>query len=129
MSVAPIDLFASCIHLRRDGRADTGPSASGTLPGDWRLTAYHAKTDADVHAGHWEAHPGAETIVSCLIGTIRLHLRRERPGRPEEVIRLTAGTAAIVPRGRWYRVELVVPSTIMAVALPGGGRREPWDDD
>ncbi|MEV0151953.1 hypothetical protein AB0H64_44090, partial [Nonomuraea sp. NPDC050733] len=27
--------------------------------------AFHAKTDADVHADRWEVHPAAEEIVSC----------------------------------------------------------------
>ncbi|WP_307845136.1 cupin domain-containing protein [Planomonospora sp. ID67723] len=90
----------------------------------WQLRAFHAKTDADVHADHWEVHPEAEEVVSCLIGKMRLYLRPERPGQEEEEIRLTAGTAAIVPRGRWHRIELDIPSTIMAVTLPRGSRLE-----
>jgi hypothetical protein len=35
-----------------------------------------------------------------------------------------AGTAAIVPRGRWHRIELDIPSNIMAVTLPRGSRLE-----
>ncbi|WP_239114977.1 cupin domain-containing protein [Planotetraspora kaengkrachanensis] len=90
----------------------------------WQLTAFYARTDADVHADHWEVHPEAEEIVSCLIGKIRLYLRPEQPGQQEEEIRLTAGTAAIVPRGRWHRIKLDIPSNIMAVTLPRGSRLE-----
>lgn len=122
MTVTPIDLFGSAVHLRQGGTIRTG---AGVQDEDgWRLTALHAKTGADVHADHWEVHPEAEEVVSCLIGKIRLYLRPERPERPEEEIRLTAGTAAVVPRGRWHRIELDVPSTIMAVTLPRGSRLE-----
>lgn len=115
MTVAPIDLFASAIHLDRGGTIHAERGAFGSPPEGWQLTAVHAKTGADVHADQWEAHPGAEEIVSCLIGKIRLHLRPERPGQPEEEIRLVAGTAAIVPRGRWHRIRLDVPSNIMVI--------------
>ncbi|GAA3646373.1 hypothetical protein GCM10022224_006430 [Nonomuraea antimicrobica] len=124
MTVTPFDLYASAIHLHQGGtiHAGTGPAGSGHE--GWRLTAFYAKTGADVHAGHWAVHPEAEEIVSCLVGKFRLYLRPERPGQEEEEIRLGAGTAAIVPRGRWHRIELDIPSDIMAVTLPHGSRWE-----
>ncbi|MER7364707.1 cupin [Nonomuraea wenchangensis] len=124
MSVTPIDLFASSVHLDQEGRIRAG-RRTADLDGDgWRLTALHAKTGADVHVGHWEVHPEAEEIVSCLVGKIRLFLRPEGPGEQEEEVRLTAGTAVIVPRGRWHRIELDIPSDILAVTLPRGSRLE-----
>ncbi|MBO2457625.1 cupin domain-containing protein [Actinomadura violacea] len=124
MPVTPIDLFASLLHFRQGGdiRAEKRTVCSGH--DGWQLTAFHAKTDADVHADRWEVHPEAEEVVSCLIGKIRLYLRPEEPGQEEEEVRLTAGTAAIVPRGRWHRIALDVPSSIMAVTLPHGSRLE-----
>ena len=80
-------------------------------------------TDADVHADHWELHPDAEEVVSCLTGGIRLYLPPEQPGAAEE-IKLAAGTAVIVPRGRWHRIDLAAPSDIMAVTLPCASRLE-----
>ncbi|GAA4104388.1 cupin [Actinomadura miaoliensis] len=124
MAVIPIDLFASSIRLQQGGRIRADRRTADVDQDGWRLRAFHAKTDADVHAGHWEVHPEAEEVVSCLIGKIRLYLRPERPGQEEEEISLTAGTAAIVPRGRWHRIELDTPSTIMAVTLPRGSRLE-----
>ncbi|MEV1001539.1 cupin [Nonomuraea sp. NPDC050202] len=124
MTVTPIDLFESSIHLRQGGEIHAGRRFTDSGQDGWQLTAFHAKTGADVHADHWEVHPEAEEIISCLIGKIRLYLRPERPGQQEEEIRLTAGTAAIVPRGRWHRIELDIPSTIMAVTLPRGRRLE-----
>ena len=124
MTVTPIDLFDSPIRLQQGGRVRTEPPASGPERDGWQLVAVHAKTGADVHDDQWEVHSEAEKVVSCLIGKIRLYLRPEQPGRPEEEIRLTAGTAAVVPRGRWHRIELDVPSSIMALTLPSGGRLE-----
>ncbi|TMR12056.1 cupin domain-containing protein [Nonomuraea turkmeniaca] len=124
MSVTPIDLFASTLQLHEGGTIHAGKRPLDSDEDGWQLTAFHAKTGADVHAGHWEVHPEAEEVVSCLIGKIRLYLRPERPGQQEEEIRLTAGTAAIVPRGRWHRIELDIPSNIMAVTLPRGSRLE-----
>lgn len=129
MTVTPFELFASSIRLDEGGGIHTGERRLDPGQDGWQLTAFHAKTDADVHADHWEVHPEAEEIVSCLIGKIRLHLRPEGPGeREEEEIRLTAGTAAIVPRGRWHRVRLDIPSVVMAVTLPRGSRLEKLAD-
>ncbi|WP_049565072.1 cupin [Nonomuraea sp. SBT364] len=123
MPVTSIDLFASSVHLLRDGEIHAGKRAEGSGRDGWQLTAFYARTDDD-RLGHWEVHPEADTVVSCLIGKIRLHLRPELPGQLEEEIRLTAGTAAIVPRGRWHRIELDIPSNILTVTLPHGGHLE-----
>ena len=116
--VTPIDLLGSCLHLRPGGgirtRADAGPGDG------WRLTVVYARTGADVHAGNWQAHPEAETLVSCLVGMVRLHLRPERAGGPVEEVRLTAGTAAVIPRGRWHRIEPDIPSTLLIAARAVG---------
>lgn len=119
MTVTPIDLFASSLHLRQGGEIHAGTRDSDQ--DGWQLQAFHAKPRADVQ---WEVHPEAEKVVSCLIGKIRLYLRAEGPGEEEEEIKLMAGTAAIVPRGRWHRIELDIPSNIMAVTLPRGSRLE-----
>ncbi|WP_371786224.1 cupin [Streptosporangium subroseum] len=124
MTVTPIDLLASSIHLHQGGEIHAVRRTDDAGQDGWQLTAFHAKTGADVHADHWEVHPEAEEVVSCLIGKIRLYLRPERPGQEEEEIRLMAGTAVIVPRGRWHRIELDIPSNIMAVTLPRGSRLE-----
>ncbi|MDR8408853.1 cupin domain-containing protein [Nonomuraea sp. 3-1Str] len=124
MTVTPIDLFASSVHLVQGGTIRAGKAATDSGQDGWQLVTFYAKTDADVHADHWEVHPEAEEILSCLIGKMRLYLRPERPGQQEEEIRLTAGTAAIVPRGRWHRIELDTPTNIMAITLPRGSRLE-----
>ncbi|WP_068924894.1 cupin [Planobispora rosea] len=124
MTVTPFDLFARSVHLHRGGEISRREETADAGRDGWRLTVLHAKTGDDVHADHWEVHPEAEKIVSCLIGKIRLPLRPERPGEAEEEIRLTAGTAAVVPRGRWHRIEPDIPSNIMTVTRPCGSRLE-----
>ncbi|WP_281182544.1 hypothetical protein [Nocardia miyunensis] len=37
---------------------------------------------------------------------------------------MSAGTAVIVPRGRWHRIELDAPSDIMSVTMGRGSRLE-----
>ncbi|MFF1379256.1 cupin [Streptomyces sp. NPDC058308] len=90
----------------------------------WQLMAFHVETDADVHGDHWEVHLAADELVSCLTGGIRLCFRPEQPGGKEEEIKLVAGRAAIVPRGRWHRIALDGLSDIMSVTLPRGSRLE-----
>jgi oxalate decarboxylase/phosphoglucose isomerase-like protein (cupin superfamily) len=125
MTIEPIDLFASAVRLDEGGEIRATKRATDFSGADgWQVLAFHAKTAADVHADHWEVHPESEEVISCLIGKIRLYLRPERPGEDEEEIRLAAGAAAIVPRGRWHRIELVTPSNIMAITLPRGSRLE-----
>lgn len=124
MTVVPIDLSASALRLHQSGDVHAEQKTGECDQDGWRLTVFYARTGADVHADHWRVHPDAEQVISCLIGKLRLYLRPERPGRSEEEIVLTAGTAAIVPRGRWHRIELDTPSSIMTVTLPQGDRLE-----
>ncbi|MFB6436156.1 cupin domain-containing protein [Streptomyces sp. NPDC056411] len=128
MTVTPIDLFASFIHLRQDGQVHAEPPVFEPGRDGWQLMAFHVESDADLHGDHWEIHPEADEFVCCLTGGIRLVLRPEQPGGEEEELKLTAGTAAIVPRGRWHRMTLDAPGDIMAVTLPRGSRLEKRTD-
>lgn len=124
MTPTPIDLFASFIHFREDGQVHAERPVFELGREGRQLTTFHAESDADVHADHWEVHPDAEEVVSCLTGAIRLHYRPEQPGGPEDEIRLSAGTAVIVPRGRWHRIALDTPGDIMSVTMARGSRLE-----
>lgn len=125
--INPVDLFTAEILLRPGGQLHTQPRAFDLTQADWRLTAFHARTDSDVHADHWEVHPDGQEVVSCLTGGMRLYLQPDQPGEPETRITLTPGTAAIVPRGRRHRIELDAPSDILSVTLPRGSRLEQLD--
>jgi quercetin dioxygenase-like cupin family protein len=124
MTAGPIDLFSSFIHLDQDGQVRAAQPVFDAERDGWQVMTFHVETDADVHGDHWEIHTDADELVSCLTGGIRLYFRPEQPGTKEEEIRLAAGTAAIVPRGRWHRIALDGPSDIMSVTLPRGSRLE-----
>ncbi|WP_181764148.1 cupin domain-containing protein [Streptomyces albidus (ex Kaewkla and Franco 2022)] len=131
MTPTQVDLFASALHFHQDGevRADER-QMTGSASGAWQIGVFHVETDADVHADHWEMHPHAEEAVCCLTGGVRLYLRpvegedAENAEAADELVRLTAGTAVIVPRGRWHRLELEGPSDLMSVTLRQGTRLE-----
>jgi mannose-6-phosphate isomerase-like protein (cupin superfamily) len=122
MTVAPIDLFSSFIHLDHSGQVRPEQPVFDSERDGWQLMTFHVETDADVHGDYWEIHTEADELVSCLTGGIRLYFRPEQPEGKEEEIRLAAGTATIVPRGRWHRIALDGPSDIMSVTLPRGSR-------
>jgi mannose-6-phosphate isomerase-like protein (cupin superfamily) len=124
MTAGPIDLFSSFIHLDQDGQVRAAQPVFDAERDGWQVMTFHVETDADVHGDHWEIHTDADELVSCLTGGIRLYFRPEQPGTKEEEIRLAAGTAAIVPCGRWHRIALDGPSDIMSVTLPRGSRLE-----
>ncbi|WP_345146659.1 hypothetical protein [Nonomuraea rubra] len=58
MTLTPIELFASAIHLRPGGRIHAGPGPVDSGGDGWRLKAFHAKTGDDVRADHWQVKPG-----------------------------------------------------------------------
>ncbi|RLV04467.1 cupin [Streptomyces griseocarneus] len=124
MSATPIDLFTSFINLRPDGQAHAGEQTFDLGREGWHIMTFHVETDADVHADHWEIHSDADEIVSCLTGGIRMYFRPEREGEGEKEVGLTSGTAVVVPRGRWHRIELDAPSDIMSVTVLRGSRLE-----
>ncbi|MFE7114765.1 cupin [Streptomyces sp. NPDC057654] len=128
MAVTPIDLYASFLHLRQDGQVHAVRPVFAPERDGWQMMTFHVETDADVHGGHWEVHTSADEVVSCLTGGIRLCLRPQQPGDEEEQIKLGAGTAAVVPRGRWHRIALDAPSDIMSVTVPSGSRLEKWTE-
>ncbi|KUJ66602.1 cupin [Streptomyces albus subsp. albus] len=124
MPFTALDMFARGIHFHPDGLVRDEELTMTEDPGTWQLATFHAETDEEVHADHWEIHPAAEELVCCLSGAMRLHLRPEQPGDEEEVVKLTSGTCHIVPRGRWHRIELDEPTDLMSVALRRGTRLE-----
>ncbi|MFF4284179.1 cupin [Streptomyces sp. NPDC001633] len=129
MTTTTVDLFASALHFHPDGdvqAVERQMTSSGS--GAWQIATFHVETDADVHADHWEMHPEAEEAVCCLTGGIRLYLRPDRPGDTEDMVQLQPGSAVIVPRGRWHRLELAAPSDLMSITLRNGTRLEKRTD-
>jgi hypothetical protein len=92
---------------------------------DWSLRVYHAETNGDVHSDYWERHPRGEEAVCCIRGTVTLFLRPSEPDETSDsVVRLLPGHAAIVPRGRWHRLEVDEPTDLVAMTFPDGTQLE-----
>jgi mannose-6-phosphate isomerase-like protein (cupin superfamily) len=129
MTPTTIDLFASALHFHPDGDVRAAErQMTSSASGAWQIGTFHVETDADVHADHWEMHPQAEEAVCCLAGGVRVHFRPTDVDGAEEMVRLPAGTAVIVPRGRWHRLELDAPSDLMSITLRHGTRLEKRTD-
>jgi hypothetical protein len=59
--------------------------------------------------------------VCCIRGALTLFLRPSEPDETwHDVVRLLPGQAAIVPRGRWHRLEVGEPTDLVAVTFPDG---------
>ncbi|MFE4211334.1 cupin domain-containing protein [Streptomyces goshikiensis] len=125
MTTPVIDLFASALQFRPDGDVRVAERRmTSSDSGAWQIATFHVESDAEVHADHWEMHPEAEEAVCCLTGDVRLYFRPTTPGGAEDMVQLSAGTAVIVPRGRWHRLELNAPSDLMSITLRHGTRLE-----
>ncbi|WP_330233058.1 cupin domain-containing protein [Nocardia sp. NBC_00508] len=124
MTSTPIDLFDLGLHFHATGDVRAAQRRMNSGDGGWQLATFHVESDADVHADHWEVHPAGDEAVCCLTGALRLYLRPEHPADDESMIRLTAGTAFVVPRNRWHRIELDEPSDIMSIGLRQDTRQE-----
>lgn len=127
------DLFATLLSFNADGSIRLGERSFTTAyDGGWQAAAFHAETDADVHADHWEMHPEADEAVCCLSGGMRVYLRpadddadSDNDGDgAEEMTLLPAGSAVVVPRGRWHRLELDAPSDLLSITPRRGTRLE-----
>ncbi|MEV0847660.1 cupin [Streptomyces sp. NPDC049954] len=121
-----LDLLAEGVRLFEDGRVEVGERRMTDDPGAWQLATFAVRTDADVHADHWEMHPGAQEVVAVLSGgPVRFTLRAQpdpSDGSPLPAVTtvLTENRAVVVPRGRWHRLSLDAPATLMSVTLRRG---------
>lgn len=125
MTTTPIDLFDRALRFYPDGRVHESDHRMTTGADSWQLAVFHAETNADLHADYWECHPSSEEAVYCVSGALHIYLRPEQADEAETEIRLTAGTAFVIPRDRWHRLELDQPSDLMSVGLREGTTREP----
>lgn len=126
MPAEVVELFArSGLCLRSDGTVDveTPPRRSGDADG-WLVACFRAASSQDVHSDYWEIHPAGQEIVAVLSGQARLILRTDGQAGEETVI-LKAGSAGVVPRNRWHRIEIDSPAEMQSVTPRRGTRVEP----
>lgn len=123
MTLTPIDLYGCALRLSEGGNVSAEQRRMSADVDGWTLAAFHVETEEDVHGDHWELHPAADEAVCVLAGTARFILRANQGGA-EEAVTLTSGTAVIVPRGRWHRLELDGPADLMSITLRRGSQLE-----
>lgn len=126
MAVELVDLFApSGLRLDNAGNVEVEnpPRMSGDADG-WLVAFFHATSAQDVHADYWEIHPAGQEIVAVLSGRARLILQADRSS-PEQSLTLDAGTAYVVPRNRWHRLEIDGPTDLQSITRRQGSRLEP----
>lgn len=126
MTLERVDLFApSGLRLQAGGsiEVETPPRMSGDQDG-WVVASFHVESTADVHGDHWEIHPFGQEVVSVLSGQARLVLRSDEQNQ-EETVALPAGTACVVPRNRWHRLEIDGPTDMQSITPRRGTRLEP----
>jgi mannose-6-phosphate isomerase-like protein (cupin superfamily) len=123
MTTTAIDLFTSFVRVDQDGRAYAEAKSFDREQTDWQLMTFHVRDNVDVHADQWEIHTEADEVVTCLNGGMRIYFRRDEPESDEEIV-LAAGSAVIVPRGQWHRIELDSPSDLMSLTVPRGTHLE-----
>lgn len=127
MTLAPVSLFAPAgLRLRADGTIDVEipPRMTGDQDG-WVVASFHVESDQDVHGDCWEIHPFGQEVVSVVSGHARLVLRPEDDGGEEQTVALDAGTAFVVPRNRWHRLEIDGPTDLQSITPRRGSRLEP----
>ncbi|MEU0938243.1 cupin [Embleya sp. NPDC005971] len=119
-----VDLFEHALRLADDGRIDAGERRMGGASPGWQVAAFHAETDADLHADHWEMHPESDEVVCVWTGAVRMILRVADGVGEEPPVVLRSGAAFVVPRGRWHRLEPEAPADLMSIARRSGTRLE-----
>jgi mannose-6-phosphate isomerase-like protein (cupin superfamily) len=123
-----IDPVASLIHLGRSGQAHALRCTAGIWrelklkDGDRIVGVIRGRVPADFHADHWEIHPAGDELLMLLSGEVDLILE-QRPR--DRRIRLRAGKAFIVPRGRWHRFVIRRPCKLLFCTPACGTRHKP----
>ena len=126
--MAGFDLFGTYVHLDATGGAPTveGGDAFWFRPateldrqfGGWLVSAYHLTQDARA----WEKHPSGDEVLYLLSGAIDVVLEVEDG---EQVIELRAGSACVVPRGRWHRQIVRSPGDMLSMTFGKGTQHRP----
>ncbi|HJQ97671.1 MAG TPA: cupin domain-containing protein [Candidatus Polarisedimenticolaceae bacterium] len=121
----PFDPSRTYVQLLDGGGAVT----IDVTPDFWRTTVnrhadgrlaftHHLDRDSPT----WERHPEGEELVYLLSGAIDFVL--ERPDG-DEIVRLRAGLAYLVPRGVWHRQVVRSPGDILFVTAGRGTEHRP----
>jgi len=122
------DLFGTYVHLGATGEAPAveGGDEFWRLPateldrkfGGWLVSAYHMTGDTRA----WETHPSGDELLYLLSGANDVVLEMDDGQR---TIELRAGSACVVPRGRWHRQIVRSPGDILSMTFGKGTQHRP----
>lgn len=124
-------LTSTYLELRDDGSVEAIPLTPEFWPdlmaGKRRLEgrlvmAFEATTDMT----HWEKHPAGDEVLLVLSGAVRL-LLQEPAGERE--IAVTAGQAAVIPRGCWHRIAVHKRGQVALMTAGEGTEHKPVAPD
>jgi mannose-6-phosphate isomerase-like protein (cupin superfamily) len=86
----------------------------------WLVTEYEMAQDLD----SCEMHPEGDELHYVARGELDLVLETD-DGDADRVVRLRAGTSAVVPRGVWHRFVVHEPARALAVTFGRGTQHRP----
>lgn len=121
--MAAVDMYTSMFRLGEDGAVLAEERRMGPDLAGWTMVTMHVGQEKDAHPEVWEQHTKGDEVTCVLSGGVRIYLRDEDdPEDPdgELAAHLTPGSAYVVPRGRWHRLELDGPSDVMALTRVSG---------
>ncbi len=109
---SPLDMFTNLVQLRDGGEVGIEQRGRRGEIGSWTVSAFHADSDASVHANHWERHPVGDEVLYVLSGAVRVHLRADQDAPPTT---LGPGTCYVVPSGQWHRLTVEEPTDLLTI--------------
>lgn len=125
-----VPLFAAPLLVGHDGGVGVSDPGKPVGTDAWHVATFRAEAKEDVHPGFWEMHPSGDEVVGCLAGGFRIHIRSNESESSVETVAVPAGTAFVVPRAHWHRVELTtVPSDMLAITMREGTQIEKHVDE
>ena len=112
------DLFTHDLHFESSGTICAEERRMADGDADWRPAIFHAETDADVHADHWEKHPLADEAG--------LPARRDPPLSPRRPAGQAGRSRPTTPwPGRDRAPRPVASARIRRTGLPPGRHGPP----
>ena len=84
--------------------------------------AFDFASSRDLHSSSQEMHPAADEVLLLVSGALEIVLDE---GDAQRTIALTAGLAAIVPRGVWHHLEMREPGRLVFVNSRTGMQSRP----
>ena len=117
-----VDVPASQFWPQIMSRSYTTPQVEeiATAPG-WLVTEYEMTNDMDSS----EMHPDGDELHYVASGELDLVLESDDDAGTDQVVHLTAGTSAVVPRGVWHRFVVHQPARAVAVTFGRGTQHRP----